>query len=147
MYTVCVSSRAYNPLHKINPCASYNDSPIPPPPPPVCTESGKVFVFGRNKYGELGLGHGSSQAIIIDIPTPLHSINTIVKVVCGLYHSAAIDGEMVKIINTVTCGIYTVTYMCVTITETFICKLHVWQNLGVKSGSFISIVTERDIHH
>ena len=107
-----------------------------------------MFVFGRNKYGELGLGHGSSQAVTI--PTPLHSINAIVKVACGLYHSAAIDGEMAKIINTVACEIYTVTYMCVTITETFICKLHVWQNIGVKifwSGSFVIIVTERDIHH
>ena len=31
--------------------------------------SGRVFVFGRNKYGELGLGHGSSQSVAV--PTPI----------------------------------------------------------------------------
>ena len=55
-----------------------------------------MFVFGRNKYGELGLGHGSSQAVTV--PTPIHSLNGIVKVACGLYHSAAIDGEFITTI-------------------------------------------------
>ena len=73
-------------------------SPPPPlalpllPPSTACTESGRVFVFGRNKYGELGLGHGSSQSVAV--PTPIHSLSGIVKVACGLYHSAAIDGEL-----------------------------------------------------
>ena len=56
------------------------------------TESGKVFAFGRNKYGELGLGHSSSQTVTV--PTPIHGLTGIVKVACGLYHSAAIDGEL-----------------------------------------------------
>ena len=55
-----------------------------------------MFVFGRNKYGELGLGHSSAQTVTI--PTPIHSLSGIVKVACGLYHSAAIDGELHKTI-------------------------------------------------
>ena len=66
-------------------------SPPPLSPSTACNESGRVFVFGRNKYGELGLGHGSSQSVAV--PTPIHSLSGIVKVACGLYHSAAIDGE------------------------------------------------------
>ena len=58
----------------------------------ACTDSGKVFVFGRNKYGELGLGHSSSQAVTV--PTPIHGLTGVVKVACGLYHSAAIDSEL-----------------------------------------------------
>ena len=60
--------------------------------PPACSESGKVFVFGRNKYGELGLGNSSSQAVTI--PTPIHGLTGVDKVACGLYHSAAIDSEL-----------------------------------------------------
>ena len=49
------------------------------------------YTMDRNKYGELGLGHGSSQSVAV--PTPIHSLSGIVKVACGLHHSAAIDGE------------------------------------------------------
>ena len=56
-----------------------------------------MFVFGRNKYGELGLGHGSSQSVAV--PTPIHSLSGIVKVACGLYHSAAIDGELTHYVH------------------------------------------------
>lgn len=51
-----------------------------------------MFVFGRNRYGELGLRHCSSQ--VVTVPTPIHGLTGIVKVACGLYHSAAIDGEL-----------------------------------------------------
>ena len=66
-------------------------------PSTACTESGRVFVFGRNKYGEVGLGHGSSQSVAV--PTPIHSLSGIVKVACGLYHSAAIDGELTHYVH------------------------------------------------
>ncbi len=58
---------------------------------PVCTESGKMFSFGCNKYGELGLSHGGPQTT--STPTLVESVkDSVVRVACGRLHSAAIDG-------------------------------------------------------
>lgn len=60
----------------------------------VCTESGKMYSFGSNKYGELGLSHGGPQATAT--PTLVESIKgSVARVACGRLHSAAIDGEWV----------------------------------------------------
>ena len=52
------------------------------------SESGTVFSFGQNKYGELGLGHEREVSIPTIIPNLLH----ISKIACGRYHSAAVSG-------------------------------------------------------
>ena len=58
----------------------------------ACTESGKVFAFGTNRYGELGLSHGGPQST--STPTHVTTLEDgIVKVSCGRHHSAAIDCE------------------------------------------------------
>ncbi len=58
----------------------------------VCMESGKMFSFGSNKYGELGLSDGGPQATFT--PTLVESIkSSVVRVACGRLHSAAIDSE------------------------------------------------------
>ncbi len=60
----------------------------------VCTESGKLWSFGSNKYGELGLSHGGPQATAT--PTLVECIKgNVVRVACGRLHSAAIDGGCV----------------------------------------------------
>ena len=59
-------------------------------PPLVCTETLRVFAFGSNKFGELGLGHNASTTTPVYVETLKDSIT---KVACGRYHSAAIDCE------------------------------------------------------
>ena len=49
-----------------------------------------MFAFGSNKFGELGLGHNASTTTPVYVETLKDSID---KVACGRYHSAAIDRE------------------------------------------------------
>ena len=56
----------------------------------VCTEGGKVYSFGSNKFGELGLVHPTPSSMTT--PTHVSSLTDVVKVACGRLHSAAIDG-------------------------------------------------------
>ncbi|CAK4401331.1 unnamed protein product [Aphanomyces euteiches] len=53
------------------------------------TQSGKVYTFGRNDYGQLGLGHKQTMAT----PTLVTHLNafTIVDVACGCYHTLALS--------------------------------------------------------
>jgi len=55
---------------------------------PVCAETGRVYAFGSNKFGELGLGHNISTTT----PTSPEALkDSMYKVACGRYHSACID--------------------------------------------------------
>lgn len=53
----------------------------------ACTESNKVFSFGSNKFGELGLGHLDPSYH----PQEITTVTGIYKVACGRHHSAAVD--------------------------------------------------------
>jgi len=67
----------------------------------VCTEKGRVYSFGSNKYGGLGLVHPTPTTMTT--PTVVEPMKGVVKVACGRHHSAAIDGEcrvgVVKTLN------------------------------------------------
>lgn len=60
----------------------------------VLTETFHLFIFGRNAYGQLGLGHN----LPVYTPTLVHSLNSkqIEAVFCGAEHTLAItsDGEV-----------------------------------------------------
>lgn len=64
--------------------------------PTACSETGKVYSFGTNKYGELGLVHPTPPYMIT--PTPISSLRDTAKVACGRHHSAAIDGELISMV-------------------------------------------------
>ena len=49
----------------------------------IIKESGELFAFGYNKYGQLGLSDNEDR----NIPTLLMQDNTIRQIVCGAYHS------------------------------------------------------------
>ncbi|RLN90046.1 hypothetical protein BBJ28_00009910 [Nothophytophthora sp. Chile5] len=55
------------------------------------TEDGAVFTFGRNDYGQLGLGHKLHMAR----PTPVESLARvrITQVSCGCYHTLALSDD------------------------------------------------------
>ena len=55
----------------------------------ACSDSGHVFSFGVNKFGELGLGHDRE----VIKPALIPELQTVYRVACGRHHSAAIDGE------------------------------------------------------
>ena len=57
----------------------------------ACSETGQVYSFGVNKFGELGLGNDSE----IEMPTEIPDLQSVIKVACGRHHSAAIDGSLV----------------------------------------------------
>eukprot|EP00117_Sycon_ciliatum_P024625 scpid45440/ scgid20626/ Protein RCC2; RCC1-like protein TD-60; Telophase disk protein of 60 kDa len=57
----------------------------------VLTESGLVFAFGDNKAGQLGLGHQNIVAKPSHVST--ESEFPMVKVACGVEHSAMIDSS------------------------------------------------------
>ena len=51
----------------------------------ACSDTGMVFTFGQNKYGQLGLGQTSSATM----PTELQTIKDVSRVCSGRYHCAA----------------------------------------------------------
>ncbi|GLD91660.1 hypothetical protein PINS_up000193 [Pythium insidiosum] len=54
----------------------------------VCTASGELFTFGKNDYGQLGLGHSRQ----VKLPTPVALPNEMVCfVACGYYHSVVVS--------------------------------------------------------
>ena len=46
-------------------------------------ESGELFAFGRNNYGQLGLGDNENR----NVPTLVMQDKEIQQIVCGCYHS------------------------------------------------------------
>lgn len=57
----------------------------------MCTKNGKVFSFGENDYGQLGVADIESTAKPVCV-TALPD-NCIVKVSCGNNHSAVLAGK------------------------------------------------------
>ncbi|ETN13551.1 hypothetical protein, variant 20 [Phytophthora nicotianae INRA-310] len=57
----------------------------------IVTEDGAVYTFGRNDYGQLGLGHKLHTAR----PTHVESLSRmrITQVACGCYHTLALSGD------------------------------------------------------
>ena len=57
----------------------------------VACEDGKIFGFGRNDYGQLGLGHNEDKLR----PTPITFFNgqRIIDIACGQYHSLVSVGS------------------------------------------------------
>ncbi|KAF0698331.1 Aste57867_11051 [Aphanomyces stellatus] len=53
------------------------------------SQSGKMYTFGRNDYGQLGLGHKQTMATPM-LVTHLNAF-TIVDVACGCYHTLALS--------------------------------------------------------
>ena len=51
------------------------------------TSDGRVFSFGRNNYGELGMGNLDE----LRVPTQVPSLADIVDIACGSTHSLAVD--------------------------------------------------------
>ena len=51
------------------------------------TDTNQLFSWGYNQYGQLGLGHTTPQTTMCLIP----SIQNIVDITTGGYHSMAID--------------------------------------------------------
>jgi alpha-tubulin suppressor-like RCC1 family protein len=55
---------------------------------------GKVFVWGRNTYGELGLGRGSPDTV--HVPNEVGCLQGVVKVFCGSEHNLALSGSLLS---------------------------------------------------
>ena len=55
------------------------------------TREGQVYVFGRNDYGQLGLGHRENRRL----PQKLESLSGegIERVACGCYHTICLSSE------------------------------------------------------
>ena len=77
----------------------------------VCSEKGKVYSFGSNKYGCLGLVHPTPSAMTT--PTIVEPMKSVVKVSCGRLHSAAIDGECTCYLSVNIDKVYKIQKYCV----------------------------------
>jgi len=101
----------------------------------VCAETGRVYAFGSNKFGELGLGHNISTTT----PTSPEALkDSIYKVACGRYHSACTDCK-----ETLSCSLLIIR-ICRTILVClfgwlvfFVCLL---QNMRDNPSLFVSLV-------
>lgn len=60
----------------------------------MVTEDGKVFVWGGNEDGKLGLGDVDS----VSEPTALPMDLPVICVSCGYYHTAVITGNSLKFV-------------------------------------------------
>jgi len=56
----------------------------------VLDSEGRIFSFGNNKYGQLGLGDNKQ---INNTPQMIPSIQNITQISCGGYHSLVLDSE------------------------------------------------------
>lgn len=54
------------------------------------TESGKAYGYGRNDYGQLGLGHQTQR---VYGPKPIETVDHIVTVAAGCYHTILVGEE------------------------------------------------------
>jgi len=52
------------------------------------TESGQLYSWGSNKFGQLGTGRNYLKN---NLPQLLDSISNVVQVACGEFHSLALD--------------------------------------------------------
>lgn len=53
----------------------------------ACTDTERVYSFGENRFGELGLGDCEPKTV----PTEIPSLTGALKIACGGHHSACID--------------------------------------------------------
>ena len=57
----------------------------------ILTQNNKLYSFGDNKYGQLGLGYiGGSVKVPTEIPL-IFTNSTITKLSCGYYHTLLLD--------------------------------------------------------
>uniref|UniRef100_A0A0C9RZF0 TSA: Wollemia nobilis Ref_Wollemi_Transcript_415_2290 transcribed RNA sequence n=1 Tax=Wollemia nobilis TaxID=56998 RepID=A0A0C9RZF0_9CONI len=56
----------------------------------ICTENGKVFCWGWNKYGQLGLGDAIDRNVPCEVPFENRKIKT---VACGWWHTLASENS------------------------------------------------------
>lgn len=61
--------------------------------PTACTNEGQLYAFGNNRYYQLGLGDNDSHREPTIIQFNNMKNESIVKMDCGDYHSAAISGK------------------------------------------------------
>ena len=55
----------------------------------IIPENGQVYSWGDNQYGELGIGNTNSPQVDIQV---IPSLNNIVAIAAGDYHSLALTG-------------------------------------------------------
>ena len=53
------------------------------------SDSGKVYSFGRNNTGQLGLGHNKD----VFVPSPIRNLPKIMGISCGQFFTVCIDNE------------------------------------------------------
>ena len=64
-------------------CASGSDHTI------TLSDDGTAYSFGRNKEGQLGLGHNKN----VSLPTPIPNLSKINLISCGGYFTVCVDYE------------------------------------------------------
>jgi len=65
--------------------------------------SGKVYSFGNNFYGQLGIGHFKCKNHPVEVSFPNHEI---IKICVGYYHSMALTSNFKPLIIRKWSGIY-----------------------------------------
>jgi alpha-tubulin suppressor-like RCC1 family protein len=57
----------------------------------MLTDNFKIYVLGRNIFGQLGLGHNDT----ITEPVHLAALNAVESIACGAEHSVVVSGGKV----------------------------------------------------
>ena len=57
----------------------------------IHSDDGRVYVWGKNEDGELGMGEDEN----VPEPTLLHMERPVVCVACGYYHAAIVTGKFI----------------------------------------------------
>jgi len=57
----------------------------------ILTDDGEVYIWGRNNFGQLGLGKKADEEVAE--PTRLPAIKNIVDISCGAYHTVIVNRE------------------------------------------------------